>query len=494
MSTVAAATDQRPAAGAPSAEAPSTGTGRVSGARGRWRDHIVTCVVAFIIAIYGVALVQGSQLVTDLIPEDSGTAGLIVFITALVFLALGAFSAAVVTVNSFSTIVAGRVRQIAQYRLLGATAGSLRGKLAIEGVIAGVIGTITGLIAGTIAYAILIGQLVAAGNLPDLEYTMFSWRPLVPAVMVIATIAIAAWVGTRPVGRVSPVQALSQSVEAPLDLSRTPIVQRVLAIILVGGGALLLIGGAALGAGTPLGLPIAFVGGAASFTGFVVGARMFVPALLTAVGRVMGGGVAARLAASNAVRSPRAATRGTIGMIVGVTLTVMFVVAIAITRAVTLDYAASLNDGNSAAYVEVTNGMLDVLTWITVALVGVSAIIGATGMVANLSLGVLQRQRELGLLRAVGATGAQVRASIGLEAVITSIVAIGAGAVLGIAYGWVGAQATLGSLTISAGGFGIVPLLVPGWLIAIIAGSAVLLAAVTALAPAIRATRVAPIE
>ncbi|GGA67682.1 hypothetical protein GCM10011490_17830 [Pseudoclavibacter endophyticus] len=487
MSAGAAVTEQRPVA-----VATAKRTGRGSAGRGRWRDHIVTTVVAFIIAVYGVALVQGSQLMSDLVPADGGMSGLIVFITALVFLALGAYSAAVVTVNSFSTIVAGRVRQIAQYRLLGATARSLRGKLALEGVVAGVVGTIVGLVAGTAAYAIVIDRLVAVGDLPPMDYVLFSGRTIVPAFIVIATVAIAAWVGTRPVGRVSPVQALSQSVEAPLDLSRTPIAQRVVTIVALAGGGLLLVGGSAIGAVSPFGLPIAFFGGVASFSGIVIGARMFVPALLSAVGRAMGGGVAARLAASNAVRSPRAATRGTIGMIVGVTLTVMFVVAIAITRVVTLDYAASLGEGNDPTFIAMTNMMLDVLTWITVALVGVSAIIGATGMVANLSLGVLQRQRELGLLRAVGATGGQVRASIALEAVITSIVAIGAGAVFGIGYGWAGAQSTLGALVGETGG--LVPLVVPWWLVAIIAAAAVLLAAITALAPAIRATRVTPIQ
>src|SRR5690606_5140437 len=122
----------------------------------------------------------------------------------------------------------------------------------------------------------------------------------------LATIAVAAWFGTSPVTRVSPVQALSATVEAPLDLSRTPVWQRVLAIIGLAGGGLLCLGGAAIGIVSPLGLFVAFLGGAASFTGFVLGARMVVPRLLRLVGGLFGRGVPATLATANAVRSPRA--------------------------------------------------------------------------------------------------------------------------------------------------------------------------------------------
>lgn len=455
--------------------------------RARWRDQVIVTVVAFITAIYGVVLIQSAQLATDLSP-DSGSASSTIFITAIVFIGLGAYSAAVVTANSFATIIAGRIRQIAQYRLLGASAASLRAKLAGEGIVAGFVGAIVGVAAGSFGYMLFLRLMVDGGQLPDAAYTLFSWRTAVPALMVVATVAIAAWAGTRPVSRVSPVQALAQSVEVPVELDRTPVAQRVLAILGLAGGGVLLLGGAAIGAVTPLGLFIAFFGGVASFTGFVIGARMFVPGLLRLVGRAFGRGVPARLAASNAVRSPRAATRSTIGMIVGVTLIVMFIVAINSLRVVLTNTAEDLA-GTSPVDVMLINMMLDVLTWVAVGLVGVSAVIGAAGMIASLSLGVLQRQRELGLLRAIGSTAGQVRASIGVESVLMSIVAIGTGFVLGVIYGWIGTQSTLGSL---AGG--IAPLAVPWWLLLTVGAVALGLAVVSAIAPAMRATRVAPIQ
>lgn len=460
----------------------------------RWRDLAIVAVVGAITSLYGVALIQGSQFMVDLTeseaPGTGGSAAATIFVTASVFILLGTYSAAVVTANSLSTVVAGRIREIAQYRLLGATSTSLRGRLLRESLAAGAVGTVAGLVLGIAGYSLVIRLSVAAGSVPDLPYTFVSVLTLVPAVVSIVTIALAAWSGSKHVARVSPVQALSASVEAPLDVSRTPAWQVALSLLGLIGGGVLLLGGAAIGAFSPLGLPIAFVGGVASFTGFVVGARMVIPRLLRLVGRAFGRGVPARLATENAVRSPRAATRSTIGMIVGVTLVVMFLVAVAILRDVLVRYAIeAVEQGEDPSIVGATNLMLDVIGWIAIALVGVSAAIGAAGLIANLSLGVAQRQRELGLLRAVGATADQVRSSIGLESLVTSIVAIGTGFVLGLVYGWIGAQSTIGAVN-----GGIVPLIVPWWLLLAVAGGAVALAAVAAVAPAARATRVTPIQ
>ena len=79
-------------------------------------------------------------------------------------------------------------------------------------------------------------------------------------------------------------------------------------------------------------------------------------------------------------------------------------------------------------------------------LVAVSAVIAAVGLVNLLTLGVVQRRRELGLLRALGLSNAQVRRVVLLEAAHITIAALATGLVLGIAYGWAGAQSLLGSV------------------------------------------------
>ncbi len=67
--------------------------------------------------------------------------------------------------------------------------------------------------------------------------------------------------------------------------------------------------------------------------------------------------------------------------------------------------------------------------------------IALLGIVNTLALSVFERTRELGLLRAVGMTRAQVREMVRWESVVISLIGAGAGAVLGIGLGLVLAQA-----------------------------------------------------
>ena len=105
----------------------------------------------------------------------------------------------------------------------------------------------------------------------------------------------------------------------------------------------------------------------------------------------------------------------------------------------------------------------------------------------TLSLGVLQRTRELGLLRALGFTGRQVRAMVMAESVQMTLAALGLGLVLGTFYGWVAAQSLVGSQV------GLMPPTLP-WLVlagVVLFGAALALGA--AIAPARRAIRVSPV-
>ena len=121
-------------------------------------------------------------------------------------------------------------------------------------------------------------------------------------------------------------------------------------------------------------------------------------------------------------------------------------------------------------------------------IVGFSAVIAAVGVVNALALGVLQRRRELGLLRVLGLTGAQVRRMIVTEAVQMVVAAVLTGLVLGVVYGWIGGQTLLGSL-----GSPIVPVMPPRTIVVVVVG-ALALAVVATVAPVRRAMRVPPTE
>jgi putative ABC transport system permease protein len=102
---------------------------------------------------------------------------------------------------------------------------------------------------------------------------------------------------------------------------------------------------------------------------------------------------------------------------------------------------------------------------------------------------VLQRRRELGLLRALGFTVPQVRRMVLAESAQLTFSAVVLGLVLGAFYGWAGAQSLLG--TASDG------IVVPGmpWLvIALVVVAGAVLTAVASWAPARAAVRVSPVE
>jgi len=95
---------------------------------------------------------------------------------------------------------------------------------------------------------------------------------------------------------------------------------------------------------------------------------------------------------------------------------------------------------------DVNQGFLDVFNIILLVFAGVAVFVGAFIIANTFSIIVAQRTRELALLRAVGATGAQVTWMILLEtlvvAIIASIIGIAAGA--GFALGLKGLLAALG--------------------------------------------------
>ncbi|WDZ82584.1 ABC transporter permease [Micromonospora cathayae] len=135
-----------------------------------------------------------------------------------------------------------------------------------------------------------------------------------------------------------------------------------------------------------------------------------------------------------------------------------------------------------AAYVEQqTSGFDQLLTMIQI-LLTLAIVIAVLGIINTLALSVLERTRELGLLRAIGLRRAQTMRMITVEAVVISVF----GALLGIVVG-----TGLGAAVVEAlKDEGITDLVLPWSQMALFLGLAALIGVVAAVVPAIRAARI----
>lgn len=489
MSAVAAPTAERTPA--------TRGAGAAVAAPLGWlreRGMGASILVAAISSAFGAILLSATGFIAAVLRADpfigdSGTLAVVLGIMSVLLIGVAVYVAAIVTANTFATVIAGRTRRIALLRLIGASARSQRAEVARQGLAVGIVGALLGLVGGTLVSWAGVALAVGYLGIDGVQYAVVQPVLVVPATVVALTTWAAAWAGSRRVLTVTPLQALGGSVAASHDAfaRRGPRNGAAVALFAIGGA--LLVAGIALGLLSPLGVVIAFFGGIFSFTGLALGATLVMPPVLRLVGRWFGSSATARLAAENALRYPERSSRMAIGVVMGVTLVTMFAVALETVKAVLTTSA-----GGDAPD-ELTT-LLDTFAGIMMGLVAVSAVIAAVGLVNLLTIGVVQRRRELGLLRALGVSTGQVRRMVLLEAAHITIAATVTGLVLGIAYGWAGAQSLLGSVPMPPS-FSAPTLVAPAvpWLpVAIIVAATALLTLVAAVVPTRLATRVAAVE
>jgi putative ABC transport system permease protein len=457
----------------------------------RLADQWPTLVVAAVAAAFGAMLLQvtgrlGAAIRADDATASSDTAMLILAITAWVFIVIAVYVGAIVTSNTVATVVAGRTRTIALLRLVGASAGSQRAAIAREGLVVGTAGAVAGVLIGSLAAWGMGMWAVQADVIPETPYDWANPWVAPPAVVVALTTWLAAWVGSRRVLAVRPAEALGGANESSREELRARRGRNIAAITLTATGSALLALGVLAGLVTPLGVLIGLIGGVLSFTGIVLGAHLVMPPVLRAVGGLLGRSPSARLAAENAVRHPERSSRMTIGLVIGVTLVTMFAVAMESYRVLLLEAVA-----DQPQLIAGIEAMVDATVAVFSVLIGFSALIAAIGLVNTLSLSVLQRGRELGLLRALGFERRQVRTMVVAEAAALTAAATVVGVVLGVGYGWAGAQSMLGS--VSGEPMLIAPVM-PWPVLGLIVVAGAVLTIIASLAPARRAARVSPVE
>jgi putative ABC transport system permease protein len=147
----------------------------------------------------------------------------------------------------------------------------------------------------------------------------------------------------------------------------------------------------------------------------------------------------------------------------------------------TLDAYPQVQVRDQADYKDLVRDQIAVLLYLVYALLGLAIVIAVLGVVNTLALSVVERTREIGLLRAIGLARRQLRRMIRLESVVIAVF----GAVLGLGLGLVWGVCTQQVLELQ----GMRALAIPwGTIVAVVIGSAVV-GVVAALLPALRASR-----
>ena len=141
----------------------------------------------------------------------------------------------------------------------------------------------------------------------------------------------------------------------------------------------------------------------------------------------------------------------------------------------------TLSVSTTSDQIEAAEAQIDAFLVLFTGLLGLALIIAVLGIANTLALSVVERTREIGLLRAVGMSRSQVRWMITDESVVTALFGAIVGSALGLALGWVvvAAFSAEGLSTFS----------IPVAQIAIWLGVAALAGVVAAILPARRASR-----
>ncbi len=132
-------------------------------------------------------------------------------------------------------------------------------------------------------------------------------------------------------------------------------------------------------------------------------------------------------------------------------------------------------------YIDEQAKQIDTFVNLIYGLLFLAVVIAAFGITNTLSLSVYERTREVGLLRAVGATRRQVRASVRWESVITALLGAAQGIVIGILLGY--------AVTLALSDQGLNSFTLPIGALIVILVIAFLIGVLAAILPARRAAR-----
>jgi putative ABC transport system permease protein len=261
----------------------------------------------------------------------------------LAFAVIACVVAAFVIYNTFTILVAQRIRELALLRCVGAGRRQLFGSVLAEAAVVGLIGAAAGVGLGlAVAYGLFSGADALGAALPS-HALVLGGTPVLAALLigVVVTVASAVVPAVRAT-RVPPLAALRVTPDPGVGTVRGRVVLIALAVLCGAAGTLVTVAGSAVDDNQE-GTLLVIAGGIVNFLAVLLLSPLFVGPLTAAVGWLPGRlfGVPARLAAANARRNPGRAAATTAALMIGVGLMSSASVAVATVKQTATDQIAT---------------------------------------------------------------------------------------------------------------------------------------------------------
>jgi len=247
----------------------------------------------------------------------------------LVFAGIALFVGSFLIFNTFSIVVAQRLRELALLRAVGASRVQVVGSVLGESLMIGLVASAAGLAAGVALAVGLKAMLAALGFAIPSSGLVVGTRTVVASMVVGVTISLAAaLVPAWKAGKVAPVAALRE-----VEVDEEPhAVRRAVAggVVIALGTGLLLVG---LFADVPHRMSYVGAGAAAFFVGIAVAGPVLARPLCRFVGAPLRWrGSTGRLAQNNAMRNPKRTSAAAAALMIGVALVALISVMASSTK------------------------------------------------------------------------------------------------------------------------------------------------------------------
>ncbi|KDN83204.1 ABC transporter permease [Kitasatospora cheerisanensis] len=276
----------------------------------------------------------------------------------LVFAGISLFVGIFIIVNTFTMLIAQRLKELALLRAVGAGRAQVTNSVLVEALLIGVIASATGLLTG-IGIGAGMQSLLHSVNegLPTGSLVLAPVTVIATLVVGIVVTVLSALIPAIRASRIPPVAAMSSG-DIPTT-QRGLVIRNVIGAVIAGGGiALILAGASGKGSGAQalleLGAPLTMIG---IFVLLPLLSRPVIALVGPLLGKVFG--TPGKLARRNAVRNPRRTASTAAALTIGLTLvTALTVIGNSVTTAVTkmvgssmkADYVVSMANGHELSH------------------------------------------------------------------------------------------------------------------------------------------------